>query len=295
MKNLKRQYSNIIKSEEINKNIDKSNEKKYLSFINNNSINNEESIKSRNVNRNKPTTESTNFQKLSEINNLEEEKQFQLNEIPEGGDEKLEQTKFSSYSRLSENDYGAGLFNDYISIHNNDIRINDRIKLFNSLISPKKESVIETQKINQPIMDLNNSNSNNSLSKIDNSLNIYEKSTTLNNSEEFNKIAFFEELKKIDLDLFQKEYKYKLNKLNRKIKLISPIMYQLIDLTEYIFNYQETKKIDLIDNPKWDELMFKFKENIDINENEEDKNKNIKNKKRQLVVFFLTNHFLQRC
>ena len=274
MKNLKRQYSNIIKSEEINKNIDKSNEKKYLSFINNNSINNEESIKSRNVNRNKPTTESTNFQKLSEINNLEEEKQFQLNEIPEGGEEKLEQTKFSSYSRLSENDYGAGLFNDYISIHNNDIRINDRIKLFNSLISPKKESVIETQKINQPIMDLNNSNSNNSLSKIDNSLNIYEKSTTLNNSEEFNKIAFFEELKKLDLDLFQKEYKYKLNKLNRKIKLISPIMYQLIDLTEYIFNYQETKKIDLIDNPKWDELMFKFKENIDINENEEDKNKN---------------------
>lgn len=111
MKNLKRQYSNIIKSEEINKNIDKSNEKKYLSFINNNSINNEESIKSRNVNRNKPTTESTNFQKLSEINNLEEEKQFQLNEIPEGGEEKLEQTKFSSYSRLSENDYGAGLFN----------------------------------------------------------------------------------------------------------------------------------------------------------------------------------------
>ena len=44
-------------------------------------------------------------------------------------------------------------------------------------------------------------------------------------------------------------------------------MYQLIDLTEYIFNYQETKKIYLIDNPKWDELMFKFKENIDINEN----------------------------
>ena len=276
IKNLIRNNSSIIKSGEINKNIDKIGERKHLNLLNINSINQEDTnlIKSRNINRNKPSTESTNFQKLSEINNLEEEKQIQMDEIPEKGEEKLEQTKFSSYSRLSENDYGAGLFNDYITIHNNDIPINDRIKLFNSLISPKNENLIETQKINQPKIDYNYSNSNNSLSKIDNSLNIYEKSTTLNNSEEFNKIVFFEELNKLDLDLVQKEYKYKVNKLKRKKKLISPIMEQIIDLTEYIFNYQETKKIDLIENPKWDELMFKFKENIDINENEEDKNKN---------------------
>ena len=161
-----------------------------------------------------------------------------------------------------------------MSIHNNDIGINDRIQLFKALISPHRENFNEIQKVNQSKTELNFTNTNNSVSKIENSLNIYDKSTSLNNSEEFNKIAFFDELKKLDLELFTKEYNNKVNKLNRKKKLISPVMSQIIDLTEYIFNYRENKKIDLIENPKWDELMFKFKENIDINENEEDKIKN---------------------
>ena len=66
--------------------------------------------RSRNININKDPTESTNFQKI-----IEEQKQTRLDEQ---NNEKLSQTKFSSFSKLSENDYGLGLFNEYKNLHN---------------------------------------------------------------------------------------------------------------------------------------------------------------------------------
>ena len=258
-------------------NINELKEKSPLEIITNNQIikENDDNLKSRNINRNKPSTESTKFQKLSEISKIEEQKQNPIDERPEIKGEILGYTKFSSYSKLSENDFGSGLFNEYISLHNNnDIPLNDKIHFNQALISPYKEKEIGNQSEITQKIEFNNSNTINSQSKIDISLNIYDKSTTLNNSVEFNKILFFDELKKLDYELFTKEQKNKINKLERKKKLISPIISKIIDLTDCIYNYQETKKIDLIDNPKWNELMFKFRENLSINEDEDDNSKN---------------------
>ena len=276
MKNTMNKYLNIINYNDKANNIEKLNDKSFAAIINNNQINkeSEDYLKSRNLNRIKTSTESTKFQKLSEISK-NEEKEIQMQNIPEVPD-KSDFTNFSLNSKLSGNDYGVGLFNEYISLHKNDKNTNNRINLVKTLISPKKESEIVNQNKNISKIEFNNSNDVNTQSKMDYSLNIYEKSTSLNYSEEFNKILFFDELNKLDSEIFTKEYKNKLNKLNRKQKLIFPIISQIIDLTECIYNYQETKKIDLVDNPKWDELMIKFKQNKDIYGNEEDKNKNEK-------------------
>ena len=263
MKAETKKYLNDIKSEaNIFKKID-INQKPFMKF---NNDDNEPMIKerrSRNVNINKDPTESTNFQKI-----IEEQKQTRLDEQ---NNEKLGQTKFSSFSKLSENDYGLGLFNEYKNLHNIDIRIHDRIKLFRTLIPTfqNNQKLYQDANISKMESNLNNTNVNNSLMRIDNSYNIFDKSTTLNNSSEFNKNFYLEEVNKLDYELVKKEYEYKLDKSNRKKKLISPIVSQLIDLTEYIWDYQETKKIDLIENPKWDELMIKFIGNRKINEIEE--------------------------
>ena len=269
--------NNSFEDKKLNKSL--SREYSLSKIINNNSIhkgNNEskvEQIKSRNINRKKETTESTNFQKISELSNIEEQKQAFLNLNNNSKNDQFRQTKLSSYSRLSENDYGTGLFNEYISLHNNNIDINDRIKLFKTLIPAYKYVEGETKNSNQSKTDLNCFNKNISTINNDNSLNLFDKSTTLNKTEEFNKNQYLEEINKLDAELLNKEYKNKLEKFKKNKKIITPILSQIIDLTECIFNYQESKNIDIIDNQKWDELMLKFKVDIKIDRNEENKRK----------------------
>ena len=259
----------------LNKNLTQENS--LSKILNNNSIIKEnlkskiDETKSRNINRKKVVTESTNFQKGSEISNIEEQKQAFINLTNETKNDQFGQTKLSSYSRLSENDYGSGLFNEYISLHNNNIDINDRIKLFKTLI-PSQTIENESKNVNTSNQDLiflkNNSTINN-----DNSSNIFDKSSLLNKSEEFNKDQYLEEIDRLGFKIVNREYKNKLDKFNRKSKIISPILMQIIDLTECIYNYQQLKKVDIIDNPKWDELMVKFKEDKMIDGDEDNKAK----------------------
>ena len=268
LQNTTKKIISIIKSEEKissnDKYLEKSKSNNLINKDDNDSIGG--NIRSRNINRKKISSESTTFQRFSDMEKTEEQKQIKIGRTTENMNEKLGLTKFSSFSKLSQNDYGIGLFNEYMSLHNDNININDRIKLFKTLIPPYNFREIDKQNIDILKTELNSNNLSNSLPNINNT---FDKSTTLNNNEEL--IQFFEELNKQNPEFYEKEYKKKLNKLNRKKNLISPILYQIIDLTECIWNYQETKKIDLIDNPKWDELMKKFKENTKINEEEQDK------------------------
>ena len=257
IKNQTKNYLNINKTDENIKNTDNIDKQTLL----NNKSNNIE-IKSRNKTLIDGPTESTEFQKLNEINKLGGKSQIQMNKNSEIINDKFGQTIFSSYSKLSQNDYGKGLFNEFISIHDNDIGINDRSKLFKTLISSQKENI--------PKSDLDIINLVQPSSKNDN---IYEKSTTLNKSEEFNKELFLEEINKLDRKLLEKQYQTKLKKFNKTKNLISPIMSQLIDLTEYIGNYRESKNIDLIENPKWDDLMLKFEGNLSRFDTEQNKPK----------------------
>ena len=244
----------------------------------------ENEIRSRNKINNKFNTESTDIQKISKITKYEDEKQIQI--IEENEEEKFGITKTSCYSKLSANDYGLGLFNEYASIHNADFRINDRLNLFKTLILPLKNNDEKKKFLDMPKVDLNENNKSQTSIQNNKSINIEDKSDSLiNYSNEFNKDLFFKEIEKYDYKFFSKEYQRKVDKFERKKNLIEPIVYQLIDLTECISNYKETKNIELVDNPKWDELTFKLKENLKIDGNEEDKSKKAKNEEDGIYVF----------
>ena len=190
---------------------------------------------------------------------------------------KMGQTATSSYSKLTTNDYGAGLIKECFSIHDFNININDRIKLFKTLIFPNNKETENKYKY-LPKVYINTNSTNQSLIKNYSCSNILDKSSHLNTSNNyiFDKKSYFEEINKINLEDFSKEFKEKKIKFAKKQNLILPILNQIIELTEYIGNYQEQNDLYLIDNSKWDELMEKFKENEKIDENEE---KNAKNKK----------------
>ena len=78
------------------------------------------------------TGKSRNKSKTNTIESNENEKK----EVEISEKEKMGLTATSSYSKLTINDYGLGLINECLSIHNFNIKVNDRIQLFKTLILP---------------------------------------------------------------------------------------------------------------------------------------------------------------
>ena len=189
--------------------------------------------------------------------------------------EKMGQTATSSYSKLSANDYGLSLINECLSLHNQNINVNDRIQLFKTLILPINKDEIEKHYKNLPKIDnINSSSTNQSLVKNYSCSNIYNKSTSLNNSsiKKFDKNEYLEDLNKINFEDFSKEFEKKVKKFEKNKNLLSPLFDEIYDLAEYVRSYQEKKGVYLIDNLKWDEFMIKFKNKEKIDEDEEIKN-----------------------
>ena len=240
---------------------------------NNKSIDNTiNSGKSRNQNM-KIKNEISDISIKDESQKIEEKKEEEEDkEISEK--DKMGQTATSSYSKLTTNDYGLGLIKECLSIHNYNINVNDRIQLFKTLILPINKDEIEKQYKQLPKLDIYTNSTNQSLIKNSYSCsNIFDKSTTFNNSNinQFDKNIYLEEINKINLEDFSKEYEKKLIKFKKNKNLLSPIMNDILDLTQYIENYQEKKGVYIIDNSKWDELMIKFKNKEKLEEDEENK------------------------
>ena len=59
-------------------------------------------------------------------------------------------------------------------------------------------------------------------------------------------------------------------KKKKKIRLVKPLIEKMVDITDYIFTYQENKGVKLLDNAKWDEIMERFINWEDIFDNEEE-------------------------
>ena len=201
--------------------------------------------------------------------------------------EKMGQTATSSYSKLSTNDYGLGLINECLSIHNFNININDRIQLFKTFILPINKDEIEKQYNNFPKIDINSNSTNQSLIKNYSCSNIYDKSTSFNNSSinKFDKKLYLEEIDKINMEDFNKNFEKKLAIFYKNKNLLQPILKEILDITEYIQSYQERKGIYLIDNSKWDELMIKFKNQENIDDYDEE-NKNVTKKEDESEYLF---------
>ena len=201
-----------------------------------------------------------------EINEFEENKD-NMKEIEENNEDKeILNADKSTYSKLTTNDYGLYLINDAFKIHNKDININDRIKLFKTRLTEDSEIKYKNLPKLPDIPGIEEEEGNSKIIK--NQSNILDKSNSDLNA--FDKESFFEEMNKLNYENFRKESQKRKMKKEKKNKLMKPILEKIIEITEYIYDYQENKGVQLLDNTKWEEIMDKFINWEEIKDNEED-------------------------
>ena len=212
------------------------------------------------------------------IKEIEENKMKDEQEIPEENKEindnienkEVINGNLSSYSKLSSNDHGLNLINEAFELHNNKKDFQNRIKLFKTRLLSTKDS----QQKSQNLPDIfnfdeeDNSKSEQKPEKIkvepNNINNLNDKETKI-----FDKELFYEEINKLNYENFLKESKKRKAKKEAEIKIIKPILDQLLDVTDYIYDYQQTSNSDLIDNELWDLLMDRLQNMEKIKNKEE--------------------------
>ena len=231
--------------------------------INKNSI--EEKIQNINMNITK-LIEKRKEKEKNELENKEKEEKEENEEKEEKEDEdnknKIEEK--SSYSKLTTNDFGINLIDETFNIHNK-VNINDRIKLFKTRLTEESEQKYKDLPKLPDISGLEED----SISKDQKSLlNILDKKDI--NNKSFDKESFHEEMNKLNYENFMKSSEERKIKKEKKNKLIKPILEKMIEITEYIHDYQEIKGVTLLDNSKWDEIMNKFINFENIKDDEQD-------------------------
>ena len=210
-------------------------------------------------------------EKKNEIENNDREKEEEKEEEKEGeGEEEKEEDnnnkieEKSIYSKLTANDFGTKLIDETLNIHNKVININDRIKLFKTRLAEGSE-----QKFKE-LPDIPGLEED-SISKEQKSQIINNLDKKITNNQNFDKESFLEEMNKLNYENFKKSSEERKIKKKKKNMLIKPIIEKMIEITEYISDYQEAKGVKLLDNSKWDEIMVKFInfENIEDDEKDE--------------------------
>ena len=212
--------------------------------------------------------EDTEDNEENEVNENENENTEKEKEIEEKTKEIVNAEK-SSYSKLTDNDYGLNLINETFKIHNKDININDRIKLFKTRLLDNGDS--DKFKNLPKLTDISITEEDDNNKKQKSQSNVLEKSTNNNtNSNIFDKESLYEEMNKLNYENFKKESNERKIKKEKKKNLIKPIINKIIETAEYISIYQDNKGVQLLDNAKWDEIMDKFINWEDIFDNEEE-------------------------
>ena len=75
---------------------------------------------------------------------------------------------------------------------------------------------------------------------------------------------------KLNYDNFVREANKRKIKKQKKINVIKPLLDKILDITDYIYEYQQSTNTELIDNEKWNELMSRFKNGEEIKDKEEE-------------------------
>ena len=158
-------------------------------------------------------------------------------------------SKNSTYSKLSKSDYCANLIKNSFSIHRPTIKIGNRINFFKTIIN----SHLKTEKF-LPELKLKKEEENQKLTNI----------------EGFNSEDFFNSLNKENYETQKKNLELKKSKIIKKKSLIKPIVEQIIEITNYIYDYNKDNNIDLVDDNIWKELTDKLISNELLNKSEED-------------------------
>ena len=218
-------------------------------------------------------------EKEKQNENKENKEIKEIKEIPENNDinqEKEENKEIvdddkSSYSKLSSNDYGLNLMNEAFEIHNVYKKdINNKMNLFKTRLLFTEDS--EQKYSNLPSIfnveeekGQKNKKSNATKTPIKK-----DEKLSKNISEIFDKDLFYEEMNKLNYENFVKESNQRKIKKQKKKNIIKPVLNKILDVTDYIYEYQHNNNVEIIDNMIWDELMLKFKNWEDIKEKEEE-------------------------
>ena len=217
-------------------------------------------------------------EKEKEIENNEIKEVPENNEINEVKEEKKEKKEIidddnkSSYSKLSSNDYGLNLMNEAFEIHN--VNKKDKYNKMNLFKTRLLFSEDSEQKYNnlpnifnvEEEQDKKSKELNNNKTPIKKE----EENLSKNVSEIFDKDLFYEEMDKLNYENFVKESTKRRIKKQKKINIIKPVLNKILEITDYIFEYQHNNNVEIIENIIWDELMLKFKNWEDIKEKEEE-------------------------
>ena len=176
----------------------------------------------------------------------------------------------SSYSKLTSNDYGLNLMDEAFELHNIDKNdIISRMKLFKTRLLFNEDSEQKYNNLPQ-IFNFEEDNSKKVESKLETEPAKNELKKDKNLSDIFDKDLFYEEMDKLNYENFIKEANKRKIKKEKKLNAIKPVLDKIIDITEYIYEYQKSINKELIDNEKWNELMIKFKNGEDIKDKEEE-------------------------
>ena len=211
---------------------------------------------------------------IKEIKEVPEDNE--INEVKEEKEEKEENKEIvddnkSSYSKLSNNDYGLNLMNEAFELHNmNKKDLYNNMNLFKTRLLFSEDS--EQKFSNLPSifnMEEDNKNKKEKSTKIKETIK-KEENMSKNKTEIFDKDLFYEEMDKLNYTNFVKESSKRRTKKEKKINIIKPVLNKILDITDYIFDYQKNNNVEIIDNVIWDELMLKFKNWEDIKEKEEE-------------------------
>ena len=217
-------------------------------------------IKEKEIKEQKEINEENNNEEINKEENKEE------TDIIKNDDDNK-----SSYSKLSSNDYGVNLIDEVFEIHNvnNKYDIQNRMKLFKTRLLFTEDSEEKFNKLPKLFnLDEEDNKEKTEIKKEQTKEKV--QIINKNDSEIFDKDLFYEEMDKLNYENFLKESKKRKIKKEKKINIIKPVLNTIIDIADYIYDFQQSNNVDLIDNEKWDELMSRFKNNEDIKEKEEE-------------------------
>ena len=159
-------------------------------------------------------------------------------------------SRTSTYSKLTKGDYCTNLIKNSFNIHKDNIPIGNRIGFFKTMI------------------DMNNKEEK--LPEINIKKDFEKKIIVAEEKKGFNEEDFFNALNKQNHEVHAKlvEKKNIRNKKNKK--LIKPIVEQLLEITDYIYDYKNQNNIKLINDEIWKDIRDKFISNESLNQSEDD-------------------------
>ena len=159
----------------------------------------------------------------------------------------------STYSKLTQGDYCTNLIKNSFLLHLNTNRIGNRINFFKTLLNSDKKDEKTLPEI-KPKKEL-----------IDKNITIIKKE-----KEGFNKEEFFNTINKENYENHLKSIEKKKVKKKAKRDLVRPIVDQILEMTELIYNYKNENNVKLVDDEIWKDLTDKLISNELLNKSEDD-------------------------